>query len=482
MTEISTPPIHRRAILAIVLIAYTMIVLDISIVITALPKIHATLGFSQTSLSWVQNAYLLTFGGLLLLGARAGDLFGRRRLFMIGLTLFGVASLAVGTAQSEIWLISARAVQGVGAAILAPSTLALLQTSFPEGEERTRAVAAYAAVAGVAATFGLVLGGMFASWLTWRVGFFINVPIGITMIVAARRYMPETERRPGGVDLPGGVLSTIGFGALVFGIVRSADGGWGSPTTVLPLVVAGMLLALFVIRERRTDSPIMPLRLFTDRQRSGAYVARFLFMGAMAPFWYFTTQYLQGVADFSAVAAGVAFLPATVTNFVTAMLIPRINRHWDGGLQLIVALIISIIGMAWLGQVHAGTPYITGVALPMALIGIGMGGAVAPLTAAGIAGVNAADAGAAGGVTNVAHQIGGSLGLGVLVAVFAAAGDAGLHGPDLLAHRIAAALTAGAVLLTLSLVVAIIARGRVGVRSPRSASRREGCSPQPVAD
>ena len=210
--------LRKGAILGIVLVSYTMIVLDISIVITALPRIHRSLGFSPVALSWVQNAYLLAFGGLLLLGARAGDLIGRRTVFIIGLGLFTVASVAVGSAQSAAWLIAARAVQGAGAAILAPSTLALLQTSFEEGTERTRAVSYYAAVAGVASTVGLVVGGMFAGWLSWRVGFFINLPIGVAMMLAAPRYLPETEPRRGQTDATGAVTSTLGMTALVFGM------------------------------------------------------------------------------------------------------------------------------------------------------------------------------------------------------------------------------------------------------------------------
>jgi MFS family permease len=277
------PAIRTQAVLAIVLVSYTMIVLDISIVITALPKIHYALGFSATALSWVQNAYLLAFGGLLLLGARAGDVVGRRRMFIIGLGLFTLASVAVGTAQSEAWMIAARAVQGVGAAILAPSTLALLQTSFREGPERTRAVAYYAAVAGVAATVGLVVGGMFAGWLSWRVGFFINAPIGIAMMLAAPRYLPETERRRGRLDVPGAASSTLGMVALVYGIVRSADTGWADPTTLVTVAGGLLLLAAFVAIERRAPRPIMPLRLFSSRQRAGAYAARLLFLGAMRP-------------------------------------------------------------------------------------------------------------------------------------------------------------------------------------------------------
>jgi EmrB/QacA subfamily drug resistance transporter len=457
------PAIRTQAVLAIVLVSYTMIVLDISIVITALPKIHYALGFSATALSWVQNAYLLAFGGLLLLGARAGDVVGRRRMFIIGLGLFTLASVAVGTAQSEAWLIAARAVQGVGAAILAPSTLALLQTSFREGPERTRAVAYYAAVAGVAATVGLVVGGMFAGWLSWRVGFFINAPIGIAMMLAAPRYLPETERRRGRLDVPGAASSTLGMVALVYGIVRSVDTGWADPTTLATVAGGLLLLAAFVAIERRAPRPIMPLRLFSSRQRAGAYAARLLFLGAMAPFWFFTTQFLQSVAGDSPVRAGLAFLPVTLVNFAAAMAVPRLTRRFGNANLLVGALAISTIGMAWLGQLSAGSPYLTGIALPMILLGAGQGGALGPLTAAGIAGVTPEDAGAAGGVTNVAHQIGGSLGLAVLVAVFAAAGSDTLHGTALLAHRISAALTAGAGLLALALVVALIVRPRTAV-------------------
>src|SRR3954468_12283734 len=240
----TSTPLRKGATLAIVLASYTMIVLDISIVITALPKIHRALDFSATALSWIQNAYLLAFGGLLLLGARAGDLIGRRKVFIIGLGLFTVASAAVGSAQSEAWLIAARAGQGAGAAILAPSTLALLQTSFEEGTERTRAVSYYAAVAGVASTVGLVVGGMFAGLLSWRVGFFINLPIGVAMMLAAPRYLPETEPRRGQTDAPGAIASTLGMTALVFGIVHSADTGWGDPVTLVAVAVGVVLLAV----------------------------------------------------------------------------------------------------------------------------------------------------------------------------------------------------------------------------------------------
>lgn len=455
------------AALAIILASYTMIVLDISIVITALPEIHSTLGFSATALSWVQNAYLLAFGGLLLVGARAGDLLGRRRTYAIGLALFTLASVAVGAAQSEVWLIAARALQGAGAAILAPSTLALLQTTFSEGPERTRATALYGAVAGVAATVGLVLGGIFAGVLSWRVGFFVNAPIGLALLLAAPRVLPETERRRVSLDVPGAVSSTLGMVALVYGLVHSADAGWIAPSTLVPLLGGVALLAAFVAQERRAAQPIMPLRLLADRERTGAYATRLLFLGAMAPFWFFTTQWMQSVAGYTPVEAGIAFLPTTVVNFAVALAVPRLTARFGLPAVLAGGVTVSLIGMAWLSRLGPDTHYLTGIALPMLLIGGGQGGVLGPLTAAGIARVTPADAGAAGGLTNVAHQLGGSLGLAVLVTVFAAADQAGLTPDALLAHRISSALTAGAALLALALltvIAMIVPRGHAAAR------------------
>jgi predicted MFS family arabinose efflux permease len=285
-------------------------------------------------------------------------------------------------------------------------------------------VSYYAAVAGVAATVGLVIGGMFAGWLSWRVGFFINLPIGAAMMLAAPRDLPETAPRRGQADLTGAVASTLGMTALVFGIVRSADAGWGDALTLTAVAAGALLLALFVANEGHAPQPIMPLRLFSSRERSGAYAARLLFLGAMAPFWFFTTQWLQSVHGYTPVQAGLAFLPVTLPNFAAAMAIPRLTRRYGNPTVLVGGLVISVIGMAWLSRLGPDTSYLTGIALPMVLIGAGQGGALGPLTAGGLAGVAPGDAGAAGGVTNVAHQIGGSLGLAVLVAVFAAA-DAG---------------------------------------------------------
>jgi EmrB/QacA subfamily drug resistance transporter len=451
----TAPSFRRTAVLAIILVSYLMIVLDISIVITALPKIQDDLKFSAAGLSWVQNAYTLAFGGLLLLGARAGDILGRRRMFIVGLALFTTTSLAIGLAQSPSWLIGARALQGVGAAILAPSTLALLTTNFLEGPERTRAVAYYGAVAGIGASVGLVLGGILADWISWRVGFFINLPIGVALIFGARRYLAETERRPGQLDLAGALSSTLGMSALVYGIVRSATAGWSNPFTIAALTAGVLLLAFFVVNELRAEQPIMPLRLFASRERTGAYAARILFLGAMMGFWFFTTQYLQGVIGDSPLQAGVAFLPMTLANFAVAIAVPKLTERFGNARLLAGGLTLTLIGMAWLSHVSVGTPYLTGIALPMVLVGIGQGGTLSPLTASGIAGVVAEDAGAASGLVNVAHQIGGSLGLGVLVVVFAIAGSGTLDARELLAHRVATSLTAGTAMLALALILVL---------------------------
>lgn len=464
--DIQRRPIHQHALLAIILASYLMIVLDISIVVTALPKIQTSLGLSATALSWMQNAYTLSFGGLLLLGARAGDILGRKRMFMLGLAVFTLTSLIIGLAPNAGLLLAARAVQGIGAAILAPSTLALLTANFAEGPERTRAVAWYGSVAGIGASLGLVLGGVLADMLSWRVGFYINVPIGLALWLAARRYLPESQRQPGQFDLAGALSSTLGMTALVYGIVHSASAGWSDLETLLSVGIGVVLLAFLVFHEGRAAQPIMPLRLFAHRERAGAYAARVLFLGAMMGFWFFTTQYLQGVMGFNPFQAGLAFLPMTVVNFAVAVMVPRLTHRFGNPRLLATGLTLTLVGMAWLSQVSADSTYLLGVALPMVLIGIGQGGTLSPLTSSGVAGVSPQDAGAASGLVNVAHQLGGSLGLGVLVVVFAAA-QAGL--PDAhaeLAHQVGYALKAGCGLLLMALLIVLF----FIVRRPRNAS------------
>jgi len=456
MSENAVAPLTGRklAVLTIILISYLMIVLDISIVITGLPKIQESLAFSPLGLSWVQNAYTLAFGGLLLLGARAGDILGRRGMFIAGLVLFTAASVAIGLAQSAAWLITARAVQGVGAAILAPSTLALLSTNFEEGPERTRAVAYYGAIAGIGASLGLVLGGIVADALSWRVGFFINLPIGVALIAGARRYLTETERRTAAFDFLGAVTSTLGMTVLVYGIVRAAIGGWTDIVTVVALATGLGLLALFIVNESRARQPVMPLRLFASRERAAAYLSRLLYLGGMLGFWFFITQYMQGVLGFSALQAGLAFLPTTIPNFAAAIVVPQLTKLLGNERLLAAGLALTVAGMAWLSRVSADSAYLTGVALPMILIGVGQGLVLGPLTVAGVAGVAPQDAGAASGLVNVMHQLGGSLGLAILVVVFAASHVGPSAGA--LAHGVSAALEAATVMLALALATIVL--------------------------
>lgn len=443
---------RQRAVLLIIMASYLMIVLDVSIVLTGLPKIRATMEFSRTTLSWVSNAYTLAFGGLLLLGARAGDLFGRRRVFLTGLGVFTLASVAIGAAPNAVWLIAARAVQGAGAALLAPATLALLTTHFAEGPQRARAIGYYAAIAGIGASLGLVLGGLLADLVSWRAGFFINLPVGMLLAWGARRYLRESERHTGELDLASAASSTFGMASLVYGLVRAADHGWQDGGTLAALSLGLVLLVLLVANEARATHPLLPLRLFADRERAGAYAARLLFLGGMGGFWFFTTQLLQGVLGYRPALAGLAFLPTTIPNFFAALLAPRLTRRFGNANVLLGGMALSVLGMAWLAQAHPASPFLTGVALPMVLIGIGQGGCLGPLTVAGMAGVSARDAGAGSGVVNVAHQLGLSLGLALLVVVFATAqaGAARHSAPIALAHGITAALFGATVLLALS--------------------------------
>jgi EmrB/QacA subfamily drug resistance transporter len=448
-------------LLSIILVTYLMIILDVSIVITALPEIHESLHFSSTGLSWVQNAYTLTFGGLLLLGARAGDILGRRRVFIAGIVVFTAASFLGGLATSAAWLLGARALQGVGAAVAAPASLALLMTHFREGAERTRALALYSAVASGGGSIGLVLGGLLTQWVSWRAGLFINVPVGITLAALAVRYLPESNRIPGHFDVPGAVASTLGMTSLVYGFVRAASDGWTDPITLAAFVTGIVMLALFVLIERRATQPITPLRLFRSRTRVGAYVARVLVVGGMFGMFFFVTQYLQGVRELGALDAGLAFLPMTLAMFAMVRAVPRISARIGDGPMLAGGLSVALVGMVWLSRLAVETPYISGVALPMVVLGLGMGAAFAPLTAAGLSGVGPTDAGAASGLVNVAHQLGGSLGLGMLVTVFASAQHAGADATpfaarDDLAQAVATALTGSAILLAVALVAVVL--------------------------
>jgi MFS family permease len=391
---------HPGLVLTLILTCQLMVVLDATIVNIALPDIRTALHFSPASLSWVINAYTLTFGGLLLLGARAGDILGRRRTFLAGITLFTLASLLGGFAASSGQLLAARAVQGVGAALASPSALALLMTMFPQGRERTRAIALYTAVSVGGSAVGLIAGGMLTQWVSWRWVLFVNVPIGVAVIVLSRLVLPETPRRSGRFDLTGALTSTIGMTALVYGFVHAGSIGWANNATITSFAVGVVLLVAFVLTELRASSPITPLRLFADRNRSTSYLARLLMVAAML---------------------GVFFFPLTAVLFAASTFSARVLVERVGRRALIAGgITLSTVGLLWLTQLSETSNYLSLLG-PLLLFGLGNGIAFVPLTTAALDGVAPEDAGAASGLVNVMQQLGGSLGLSVLVTVFATA-------------------------------------------------------------
>ena len=446
--------------------AQLMIILDATVVNIALPHIQTSLRFSPTSLSWVMNVYTLTFGGLLLLGGRAGDILGRRRVFLVGIGLFTLASLAGGLSTSAGLLLAARAVQGAGGALAAPAVLALIVSGFPEGRERTRALGIYMGVITGGSSLGLVLGGVITEWLSWRWVLFINVPIGIAVVAIAPLFVAETPRQEGQFDLAGAVTSTAGVASLVYGFVRAAASGWGDQLTLAAFGAAAVLLASFLAIESRARQPITPLRLFADASRSGSFIARLLLLAGMFGVFFFLTQFLQRVMGFSPLRAGVAFLPLTAALFVMSRTAPRLMPRLGAKPLMIIGMLPAIVSLAWLSRVSPATDYWSGVFGPMMLLGIGMGLVFVPLTTASLAGVAPADSGAASSMVNVMQQVGGALGLAVLVAVFGTASrnaaghplpglTAAAQGQHVLAHGMAAAFGLAAIFNVASLLVIV---------------------------
>jgi EmrB/QacA subfamily drug resistance transporter len=489
---VSSSPVTQRGAprrglaLIILLCAQLMVILDATVVNIALPQIQHGLHFSATSLSWVMNGYTLTFGGLLLLGGRAGDILGRRRMFMIGVALFTLASLAGGLANSAGLLLAARAVQGVGGALASPAVLALIIGSFSEGRERTRALAIYTAVLTGGASLGLVLGGVITEWLSWRWVLFINVPIGLFALIAAPLFVTETPRQPGRFDLAGALTSTLGMASLVYAFIRAASSGWGDSVAIGAFAAAAVLLVLFVLNESRARQPITPLRLFADASRSGSYIARLLLVAGMMGMFFFLTQFLQDILGFSPLRAGIAFLPMTVMVFSVSRAAPRLMQVAGPKLLMMAGLVPVIVALAWLSRVSADTSYWTGVFVPMLLLGAGMGIVFVPLTTASLTGVRPEDSGAASSMVNVMQQVGGAVGLAVLVAVYGTSyRDAARHPlagatPLTEAHRLQAHATATAFLLAAIfdvvslIVIALLIRTRTpAVPPPRPAEAEE---------
>ena len=460
---------HPSVLLFVILTAQLMVVLDATIVNVALPHIQSGLGFSSTSLSWVLNAYILTFGGLLLLGARAGDLLGRRRTFLLGIAVFSVSSLAGGFATTSGMLLAARALQGIGAALAAPSSLALLTTAFPEGAPRVRAIGLFTTVSAAGGATGLVAGGLLTQWVSWRWVMFVNVPIGLAVWSLGRLVLVETERRHGRFDIAGAVTSTAGMTGIVLGLVEAGSRGWTDPFTVLPLVAGAVLLGLFVRNESRAEEPILPMRLLADPTRNAANLARGLVYAGMYGMFFFLSQFLQDIQGYSPLQAGVAFLPIPASVFLSSQLTSRfLMGRVPPKVLMLSGISLSTVSLLLSSHLHAGASY-PQILLSLVLVGAGTGISLVSLTSASLTGVEPSDAGAASGLVNVAQQIGAALGVGVLVTVFGAvthhaqfagtrAGTpgAGGHAQAVLIHGLDDAFTAAALFALVAFAVVVV--------------------------
>jgi EmrB/QacA subfamily drug resistance transporter len=433
-----TPPqreLNLTWALVLISIAQLMVVLDATIANIALPYIQTDLGISNANLPWIVTGYALAFGSLLLLGGRLGDLYGRRKVFMIGLVIFAVASLLGGLATNEPLLLAARGLQGLGAALASPAALALITTTFPAGPARNRAFAVYAAMSGAGAAVGLILGG----WLTgtspeifgividgWRLTFLINVPIGVAAAFLAPRFLNESESHPGELDLPGAVTGTLGLLGVVYGLSRAGTQGWGDTITVASLVAGVLLLLVFGLIESRVQHPLLPFRIFQSRTRAASFVAMFLAPAAMFAMFYFLSQYIQNVMGYSPLEAGVAFLPFTVGIVVGAglasNLVSRINPRYISGVGTLIAA-GALYGFSTLPYDTSFPPsdltgsYVTDILPFIIMMAFGMGLTFVPVTLTAVHHLRSEESGIGSGVLNTAQQVGGALGLAVLATV-----------------------------------------------------------------
>jgi len=437
---------HLGWALVLICIAQLMVVLDATIANIALPYIGKDLHMSGTNLTWIVTGYSLAFGGLLLLGGRLGDLYGRRKVFMTGLTVFAVASLLGGLAQNEALLLGARGIQGLGAALASPAALALITTTFPAGPARNRAFAVYAAMSGAGAAVGLILGG----WLTglnislfnshdgWRLTFLINVPIGIVAALLAPRFLKESESQPGQLDVPGALAGTAGLLAVVYGLTRAGNAayGWHDGWTVTSLVAGVVLLVMFMLVETRVEHPLLPFRIFASRTRAASFAAMMLLPAAMFAMFFFLSLFIQNVMGYSSLKAGFAFLPFSICIIISATIVSnlanRVDPRYIAGVGTLMAS-VALYGFTRLSVPDSGTDVLQSVSqgqalgsdvsywtqiLPfVCLMALGMGAVFVPLTLTAVHHVRAEDSGIGSGVLNTMQQVGGALGLAILSTV-----------------------------------------------------------------
>lgn len=485
--------------LAVIATAQVMIVLDTTIVIVALPHIQRALGFTNSGLQWIVTLYALVFGGLLLLGGRIGDIFGRLRMFIAGLLLFSVASLLAGLAQTEAWILIARTAQAVGAAVIAPAVLALVITNFPEGPERNRATGVYAAMGALGGALGLLLGGILTTYASWRWTLFVNVPIGLVLAVVAPQVLQDSPPQRDRFDVLGALTATAGIAALVYGVSVAAPTGpfdvshWTSGKVIGALVAAVVLLGTFLVVERYTSKPLMPLRLFGDRNRNAGYITAAVIGGAFFGVLYYLTLFFQEVWGYSAIRSGVAFLPWVVvfgaTSFLGVRLLPTLGPRP----LLVAGSIVGAGGLFWLSESGVQPAYWADAFGPILLAAGGFGLAVVSLVILATSGVRMDESGVAASLLNVGQEGGGALCIAVLgtvawtVAAHGIPRSSGVQPATtsslVLRHAVAVGfdraflVTAG---LGLLITVVGLALVRVGAPSPSAGPLADATEPAPA--
>lgn len=449
-------------VLAIIVSCQMMFVVDTTAMTVALPAIQSDLHLSTVGLSWVLNAYLLAFGGMLLLGGRAGDVFGHRTTFVAGIVLFTACSALGGVATAGWWLISARALQGAGAALAAPAAMSLLVTSFRESQARNRALAVYSTVAGLGMAIGMLMGGALTTLVSWRLVLGVNVPIGLAAAVLAPRFIEPAPRHGGRLGLDG-LVATGGVTALVWGLTRAAAAGWDAALTVAALAAAAALLGLFVMLQARVAHPIMPLRLFRDPRRVAGYLAMLLTLACNFSVFFFVPQFLQEILRYSPLKAAIAFLPLGVIMFAVSRLAPVLLTRLGTRPLILAGLALVVGGVTWLGQLTATTGYVPVLFASTVMIGAGIGTFLMPLTGMILSGVPRQDTGIASGVLQTTQQAGGALGLASLVTVYettvrhAAPGVGQL--PAVISHGMANAFYGGSIFVGCAILVILLMPG-----------------------
>ncbi len=453
--------------LAVIVSFMALVGIDSTIVNMALPHVQTELSFSTADLSWVLNAYTLTFGGLLLLGGRLGDVLGRRKVFVAGIVVFTVASLIGGFAQADWWLLAGRAGQGVGAALAAPSTMALIATNF-EGPARAKAIAVYSAVMGAGASVGLIVGGALTDLVSWRWVLFVNVPLGAVIALLAPRFIKQPDTHPGRFDILGALTSTLGMGSLVYAFIRVASDGWGDRQALVAFGAAVVLMVAFFLIEVKATQPITPLHLFANAARSSAFASTLFLTAAMFSVLFLLTQFQQGVLGFTPLQAGCAFLPMTIAQFGSVKLVPKLLPKLGAKPLLLTGATLVTGGIAWLTQLTPDVNYFASIAVPLLLIGTGVGIAFPTLNMTVLSGVQPQESGAASGVLQTLQWLGGTLGLSIFVTVLGTATRSAQANPvgataleqanNATTHGITTAYIAAAVSGALALLIALLTR------------------------